>query len=105
MLEEVRRVEQEALEEYERIPDEYRILYEQYRQEHVSRAQRRLDAESHAAGSSSGPEASAVRVFGCLGVWRSRRSLRTPSLVQMTHSLGLFPSGGMVVSDHIGPLI
>ena len=69
-LEEVRRVEREALEEYECMrqdPDEYRILYEQYRQEHVSRAQRRLDAESHAAGSSSGPEASGrqgVRVFG-----------------------------------------
>ena len=71
--EEVLRVEREALEEYERMrhdPEEYSVLYEQYRQEHVDRAQARRDAQSRAAGSSSGPEASGregVRVFGRAG--------------------------------------
>ena len=71
--EEVLRVEREALEEYERMrhdPEEYSVLYEQYRQEHVDRMQARLDTQSRAAGSSSGPEASGregVRVFGRAG--------------------------------------
>ena len=70
---EVRQTERDALEEYERMrhdPDEYHILYEQYRQEHLARAQQRLDAQSRAAGSSSGPEASGregVREFGRAG--------------------------------------
>ena len=70
-VEEVQQIERDALEEYEnmrRNPEEYSILYEQYRQEHLKRSQRRLDAE--ASNADSGPMQADDPLAGLVPIWR-----------------------------------